>query len=213
MDYKQLIKDMFSLNFEPFKVRYYKVVAIIKRSFLAKKEPITKSDFKSIPIIINNFNRFTYFLQLISWLEKNGYNNIYIIDNNSTFEPLLNYYKSTKYKVYYLSENVGHLSLWKTLIIKDFEKSYYVYTDPDVVPIDECPDDILEHFYKILQSYRNNEKVGFGLKINDLPDCYSDKQKVIEWESRYEDSLNPTEENLFYKKNIKPGASHWVIKE
>ena len=45
---------MFSLNFEPFKVRYYKVVAIIKRSFLAKKEPITKSDFKSIVWVINN---------------------------------------------------------------------------------------------------------------------------------------------------------------
>ena len=260
MDYQQLFKDVLTLNYKPFAVRYYKLVARIKRLLLAKNT-LHKTDFKNIPIIINNRNRFTYLMQLINWLEKNGYKNIYIIDNNSSYEPLVKYYQTTTYKVFHLSENVGHLSLWKTGIIKQFEKSYYVYTDPDVLPIDECPDDILDYFYTILNRYSNTEKVGFGLKIDDLPNYYLDKQKVINWENIfwkkeiepqvydaaidttfalykpftnglhyvqnalrtggkyqlhhlpwYEDSLNPTSENEFYKNNIKPGASHWIIK-
>jgi hypothetical protein len=261
MDYKKLMTDIFTLNLKPFKYRYYKVIAIVKRALIADKHLVSKNYFKSIPIIINNRNRLTYLLQLISWLEKNGYYNIYIIDNNSTFEPLLNFYKSSQYKIYYLSENVGHLSLWKTGIIKDFEKNYYVYTDPDLVPVNNCPDDILEHFYKILNKYPNIEKVGFGLKIDDLPDYYIDKNRVIEWESKfwknkiaddlysadidttfalykpftngchyvqnafrtggpyqlhhlpwYEDSQNETNENLFYKTNVKKGSSHWIVR-
>ena len=49
-------------------------------------------DVKNIPIIINNRNRLTYMKMLISSLEKRGYNNIYIIDNDSTYPPLLDYY-------------------------------------------------------------------------------------------------------------------------
>jgi len=260
MDYKQLFKDLFTLNFAPFKVRYHKFASLLKRNLFSKTK-LMKSDFKNIPIIINNRNRFTYLMQLISWLEKNGYNNIFIIDNKSSYQPLVDYYKITPYKVFYLSENVGYLSLWKTGIIKQFENNYYVYTDPDVIPVNDCPDDILEYFYTILQRYSNVEKVGFGLKINDLPDHYADKQKVLEWERKfwikeieenvydagidttfalykpytngfnyvqnalrtgkvyqlhhlpwYEDSSNLTEENLFYKNNIKHGASHWIIK-
>lgn len=261
MDVQQLIKDIVTLNFKPFKVRFHKAVALIKRLLWANKK-LSGNDFKKIPIIINNRNRHTYLMQLINWLEKHGYSNIYIIDNNSTYEPLLNYYKSTNCKVFYLSENVGHLSLWKTGIVKHFEKSYYVYSDPDVVPVNDCPGDILEHFYNILERIPNIEKVGFGLKIDDLPNHYADKEKVIEWEQKfwdkkidsdlydaavdttfalykpftnganyvqnavrtggkyqlhhlpwYEDSNNMTAESLFYKNNIKQGASHWIIKE
>ena len=260
MDYKQLFKDIVTLNLKPFRVRYYKVIARVKR-FLFVHKKYNPSDFKNIPIIINNRNRYTYLLKLISWLEVNGYKNIYIIDNASTYEPLIKFYNQTSYKVFYLSENVGHLSLWKTGVIKNFEKDYYVYTDPDVVPTDNCPDDVLEYFFSILNQYSNIEKVGFGLKIDDLPDCYLDKEKVISWESKfwtksiqkevydaaidttfalykpftnglnyvqnslrtggnyqlqhlpwYEDSNHPSEENLYYKNNIKQGSSHWIIK-
>lgn len=70
-------------------------------------------DVKNIPIIINNRNRLTYMKMLISSLEKRGYNNIYIIDNDSTYPPLLDYYsKECIYPVFYLNKNVGYNALW-----------------------------------------------------------------------------------------------------
>ena len=147
--------------------------------------PSKITDYKQIPIIINNRNRITFLLQLISSLEKKGYSNIFIIDNNSTFPTLLEYYAKCPYHVFRLKQNAGHLALWKTDIYKKFINDYYVYTDPDVVPIDECPDDFLSFFKDTLEKYKFAQKVGFSLKIDDLPDCYSKKDEVINWEKQY----------------------------
>jgi len=149
------------------------------KEFLFSKKVV---NFKNIPIIINNCNRLTFLKMLIESLESRGYYNIYIIDNASTYPPLLNYYETCKYKIYRLKKNVGYLSLWETNIYKEFFSSYYVYTDSDVVPIDECPDDFLEHFWEIMQKNKYSTKVGFSLKIDDLPDHYNRKKEVLEWE-------------------------------
>jgi hypothetical protein len=143
------------------------------------------NDFKSIPIIINNRNRYSCLLRLIAFLKQNGYHNIYIIDNASTYPPLLDFYKKCECKIFYLSENVGYLALWETDIYKEFVGHYYVYTDPDVVPIDECPDDFIQYFFKILKSRPFAQKVGFSLQINDIPECYNKKEDVIKHEKQF----------------------------
>ena len=73
-----------------------------------------------IPIIINNRNRLTFLQELIESLEAKGYRNIFIIDNNSNYQPLLNYYESCPYKIFRLDKNIGYLALWKTNIYKHF---------------------------------------------------------------------------------------------
>ena len=65
---------------------------------------ISQIDYKDIPIVINNYNRITTLLQLINGLESRGYRNIYIIDNKSTYPPLLEYYKNCPYTVYVKQE-------------------------------------------------------------------------------------------------------------
>lgn len=142
-------------------------------------------DYRKIPVIINNFNRLSYLKQLLAWLEKAGMQNIYIIDNASTYPPLLEFYKNMPYTLFQLDDNVGHLALWKTHIFKWFENDYYVYTDPDVVPIEECPLAAVKYFKEVLGRYSQISKVGFGLKIDDLPDHYMHKDKVIQWEQAY----------------------------
>lgn len=127
-------------------------------------------DVKNIPIIINNRNRLTYMKMLISSLEKRGYNNIYIIDNDSTYPPLLDYYsKECIYPVFYLNKNVGYNALWDSGLIRKFRKNYFVYTDSDVVLSDECPADILEKAYSILGRYSKVHKVGPALEVKDIP--------------------------------------------
>lgn len=142
-------------------------------------------DYKKIPIIINNYNRLTTLQALVSFLEKAGYENLFIIDNASTYPPLLEYYKSCPHTVFRLKTNVGYLSLWKTDIYKQFIDNYYVYTDSDIVPCDDCPHDFLNYFREILMRHKHAAKVGFGLKIDDLPDHYDSKQTVIDWESKF----------------------------
>lgn len=173
--------------------RYYKnilrpIYYIIRRKIWRIKEIIFSKhriNAIDIPIIINSFNQLDYLRRLIGKLEEMGYYNIYIIDNASSYPPLLEYYRQTQYTVFKLDKNMGYLALWKTNIYKKFINDFYVYTDPDILPIENCPIDFMEYFYSILIRYPNTTKVGFSLKIDDIPDHYSLKQKVLDWESQF----------------------------
>lgn len=143
------------------------------------------SSVYDIPVFINNYNRLDYLRQLIDSLEKYGIKNIHIIDNDSKYPPLLEYYKSCKYDVIYLRKNVGYLSFWKTDLFKKYGNSYYIYTDPDVVIDKDCPVDFLDRMYQLLKKYPTCHKVGLGLRIDDLPNCYKMKSSVIEHESKF----------------------------
>lgn len=149
---------------------------------------------KDIPIIINNFNRLEYLTKLITSLKSRGYNNIHILDNDSTYPPLLDFYKNTDVNVIYLGKNWGFRAIWDSGIVKEFWDSYYVYTDSDMELTQNCPDDFMEFFLRVLKKYSNCFKVGFGLKIDDLPDCFRNKKLVVEhesqfWESKLEQGL------------------------
>jgi len=158
-----------------------------------------KANPHTIPIIINNFNQYKGLLSLIQFLKSRGYHNIIILDNNSAFPPLLEFYGTTELEVIRLKENVGHLAFWEEKISKRFSDGYYVLTDPDVVPIDDCPQDFLEKFLHLLLDNPEVTKVGFGLKIDDLPDYLFVKEQVEEWEAKF--WKNEIEPNV-YKADI-----------
>ena len=143
------------------------------------------SNPKDIPIIINNYNRLTYLKSLIDSLTSRGYNNIHILDNNSTYPPLLDYYESCPFTVIHLGKNIGYKALWQSEVFDKFKDSYYVYTDSDMEIATECPDDFMQHFLDILKRYPLSQKVGFGLRIDDLPDHFINKKSVIEHESQF----------------------------
>jgi hypothetical protein len=168
----------------PLKFIYYRVISYFYYLYeLIKPSQIT--DYKKIPIIINNFNRLDTMKRLIESLEERGYNNIYIIDNLSSYPPLLEYYKTCKYPVFRLDRNIGMNALWVSGIYKRFKNDFFVYTDSDIVPIEECPDDFLLFFLQTLKKYKLAQKVGFLLKIDDLPDCYEMKYDVISIEKQF----------------------------
>ena len=160
------------------RVKYY---FVIKNFFLNNKI----IDCKNIPIIINNRNHYDYLLRLIGFLEKCKYNNIIILDNSSTYPPLLDYYNLTKYRVIYLNKNIGHMALNECPLWDEVSKSYFVYTDPDIVPVEDCPENFLEYFVSVMKKDLVLQKVGFSLKIDDLPNSYNKKQNVIDWESQF----------------------------
>ncbi len=169
-----------------------------------------------VPVIINNRNRLSTLKKLVTSLERAGSQEIYIIDNQSTYEPLLAYYQHSPHKVIRLLENVGYLSFWELGICEQFKKRNYIYTDPDVVPAPDCPLDFIELFSEGLARYKDVQKVGFSLKIDDLPDCYAGKAAVLKHEGGC--WINQRSK-LFYNAPIdttfalyRPGArgGHWI---
>lgn len=172
----------------------FKIYLRIFLGFFFAKKP---KDFKNIPIIINNFNRITTLKRLIDDLEQRGYHNIHIIDNKSTYPPLLEFYEQNlnKYKIYRLNKNIGFKALWKSGLWKKFMFSNYCYTDSDLSLVEDCPDDFMEKFYLLLEKYLKVHKVGFSLKIDDLPNHNQKKNEIIEWESKF--YSQEKEDNVF----------------
>ena len=175
---------------------YYRIISFL--CYLIELiSPPQIDDYKKIPIIINNFNRLDSLKKLINSLEKRGYKNINIIDNLSTYPPLLDYYKSGSYTVFYLNKNIGMNALWKSGIYKKFKNNFFVDTDSDIVPIDECPDDFLLFFLQTLRKYKLARKVGFSLMLDDIPDCNVLKDYIIRCEEHFFHDYR-REDNLYW---------------
>jgi len=138
---------------------------------------------KDYPIVINNFNRLEWLQQQIDWLESVGQRNIIILDNLSNYPPLLDFYQRTKHLVIRLNGNVGHEAFWRTHVFQRFGKYFHVYTDPDVLPTSETPKDFMFYFKSLLDEFNDIQKVGFGMKRDDIPDFYPKKKEVLDWEN------------------------------
>lgn len=149
---------------------------------------------KLIPILIICRDRLECLKKLIAALEERGCKNIILIDNASTYTPLLEYYKTLPHKVVRNRENYGHTVITREDIIGPYKNSWYAYTDPDVIPIAECPADFITRFRELLERHPQVNKVGFGLKIDDLPNHYRYKPNVVEWETQ------------FWSNQIEPGV-------
>jgi len=132
----------------------------------------------------------TSLIKLINGLKQRGYSNIFIIDNNSTYPPLLQYYKKCQYKIFRLKKNLGFKALWKSNISAIFCNDYYIYTDSDVVLVDECPDDFIDYLLLNLKKYKYARKIGLSLRIDNLPDFYKNKKSVIALETKYYANAN-----------------------
>jgi hypothetical protein len=72
----------------------------------------------------------------------------------------------------------------------------YVVTDPDVVPSDGCPQDWPERLGRVLDDYPGIEKTGLGLRIDNLPACYSRRDQVVEWEKQFWE--DPVADGLYH---------------
>jgi len=186
MDFRKLIKDIFTGNTEDLGKR----VGLLKRKlqrvgYNLSHSKLSDDELKHIPVIINNRNRYSYLLMLIGWLEKNGMSNIIILDNDSTYLPLLKYYEETEHKVIRTEKNGGPFAIWQTEELKGVIKNYYIYTDPDVVPKDSSTFESIRLMYDRLKGDLTIDKIGFALCIDDLPEHYKLKQEVIAWEGQF----------------------------
>lgn len=172
-----------------------------------------------VPVFIISYNRVSYLKSMVQWLESYGLNNIIIVDNNSTYPPLLDYLSATPYRVERVFKNLGHLVVWKCGLFNDIlSKNYYIVTDPDVLPDKGCPHDAVLQFYNMLQEYPHITKSGFSLKIDDLPAYFPIRDLVFEMERRFWTKPTPDGEGYFahidttfalYRPGIFPDDEAW----
>lgn len=127
-------------------------------------------------IVINCRDRVTPLRELVAWLERAGHEKITFLDNDSAYEPLLAYYKETPHQVVYLRHNAGPRALWESWRIPN---EPFVYTDPDVIPTEHCPLDLVDYLAEVLATAQAFPKVGVGLYLGDLS---PDELNCWEWE-------------------------------
>lgn len=128
---------------------------------------------------IISFNRLTLLQNLAKELSKKC--DVVIVDNCSTYPPLLEWLDSCEYEVIYMDQNYGHQVCWVQNLIGD--DRYYIVTDHDL-DISGLPDDWLDVLMKGLELFPNVIKSGLSLEINDLPDnAYANEAK--RWESKF----------------------------
>jgi len=155
---------------------------------------IRETNVKDTYIFICNYNRLEPTKQLVKTLTDRGYNNIVILDNGSTYQPLLDWYSTLNTdQVYFCKSNYGPEALD---CVRHYEpefqekynhivlNQYHVYTDSDVVPVDEVPDSFIDDMIELCKKYEI-PKLGLSLKIDDIPDHFILKDRIIKHESSF----------------------------
>lgn len=144
----------------------------------------------SIPVIINNRDLLTWPKAMVERIKRyDGVGDIIIIDNGSTYQPLLDWYKTNPCKIIYQA-NLGIAAPWICQAVNNLKAEYYVVTDPDM-GLEDTPDDTLLYLKDKLQSMKELEKVGLGL----------DWQRV-EDKSPYYERLHKYEKDRWDKSKI-----------
>lgn len=139
-------------------------------------------------VFVASFNRFTYTKKLCEDLEAIGLTPI-IIDNLSTYPPLLEWYKQCKYKIHYLNQNLIGRALWTSGVINEYPDRFYLSTVCDI-DISNVPKDVVEVMHKVMDANPDVYKVGLSLEINDLPDNAYTKEIIAHetqfWQNKIE---------------------------
>lgn len=146
-----------------------------------------------IPVYICSRDRLRCLRQLIDWLTTaDGVAEIVIVDIDSTYPGLLEYYERTPHRVVRLNANRG------VQAVIEFAKSegspLYALSDPDVIPREDCPPWAMLAMMDMVGKGVSHEtdpygdgivrSAGFGLELTDLPPHYVYRAEAVWFESR-----------------------------
>lgn len=148
----------------------------------------------SVPTIIICRDVLADLRRLVDWLERAGHQELILLDNASTYPPLLTYLRDSPHRVIRLDANTGHEAPWSCGLVSALGGRPFVVSDPDVLPDESCPHDAVERFQELLQRFPAFDQVGFGLHIDDLPEHYPHRDAVVRWE------------RPFWVDEVEPGA-------
>ena len=146
-----------------------------------------------IPIYIPTFNNPTYTSNFISQLERFNLNKVTVVDNASTFPPMVKLLHeiSSKYELIRLNENRGPHLLIRDLNYYEKLPNYFILSDPDIEISRNIPEDFINTLIEVSEEFKIG-KVGLALAIpkeEELIEKFiymdGEKRSLIEWEEQF----------------------------
>lgn len=150
--------------------------------------------FANTPVIIPSYNQFYYIKNTIKQLKRFGLENFIILDNGSTYRPLLKWFAGTPIPVVINSNNPGPRDFFTNPEIWDYLPNYFIVTDPDLEYPNAIPDSLVEDLKEISEE-NFWPKVALGLYKEDAKNMVP---MVKEWEVDYWKNV------IGYTKNKNP---------
>jgi len=147
-----------------------------------------------IPVIINNRDLLTWTKAMIEKIKTyNNVGEIIILDNDSTYEPLLEWYETNPCTVLKLNKNMGHTAPWDSGCVEALKSDYYVTSDSDL-GLENTPSDTLDYLFNriVALGQWHISKIGLGL----------DWQRVTP-ESPYYDHMQGYEKSRWVNSDVK----------
>lgn len=146
-----------------------------------------------VTVLINNRDLVTWPKEMLSCILKyEGLHEVIILDNASTYPPLLEWYEENPCRIIRLNENVGHTAPFQQEIVDQISTELFVVTDPDL-GLQEVPSDVLLKMMSYIEMYPVNK---IGLSLN---------YKVVPKESVYYQHVNSHEKNCWGNPRTYPG--------
>ncbi len=134
-----------------------------------------------VTVVINNRDLLEWPRRMVQKLERMpGVAEIVILDNGSTYRPLMAWYRTIPHRVLFL-ENLGHTAPWTSGVLDTIGTDLYVVTDPDL-DIDGLPDDTLAHLAGLLERHPGLGKVGLSLATEGIPADSPYREHVAKYE-------------------------------
>lgn len=134
-----------------------------------------------IPLFINCRDRCDTVIELVEWAENLPHVAIYLVDNASTYPPLLHYYRRTLATVLFACENGGPRTPWRFVRDRLDHQPFYVVTDCDL-DLSEVPNDIVSVAAELLLQQTDLVKVGCALSLEGLPaDHIASARESVYW--------------------------------
>jgi hypothetical protein len=163
-----------------------------------------------VPVFIIARDRFTCLKNMVEYLldEQTDCTPI-IIDNASTYQPLLDWYATNPCTIFRISENMGNCVLFtdprpeigKPQFFDVYDcRDGYIVTDCDL-DLSSIPKDFVKLFREAMIKYGWSTKVGFQLKIDDLPDNELTRNARM-WEGMNRGEGNYLDDRRFIKAPI-----------
>ena len=143
--------------------------------------------WQDTPIFIIARDRVSTLRDLILWLQRAGMTKIGIIDNASTYPPLLRYYEEElprEVQLLHAGANLGHEAFWR-LDLHLKQTTRFIVTDPDILPDENCPLDLVRKMHEVADRFPGGAKVGPAIRIDDLPECFAQRDHMRFCESDY----------------------------
>jgi len=152
------------------------------------------SDLKTrIPVYVPCFNNPTYLEMMVDQLIGLGFGNVVVVDNGSTFPPMLSYFGRLPESVSLirLLQNRGPRDLFADPTNYAQLPDYFCLTDPDLQFNPDLPANFLDDLIEATETYRIG-KAGFGLQISDHENMLqrkfpigSNEYRIWEWEEQF----------------------------